>query len=277
MPRLARCALALATLAACGRAGEATTAAAPLPDAPPPPPDAPPPPPDAAPPDAAPPPPGRALTPGERAMVEPLFGAGVDYDKVRVIHDRFMPFQDRSTYMTPEGSIYAPGDLYLADFSAPGVSVWIKAVFVHEIAHVWQFQNGMDLMSRGVVEYAKQLGDYEKAYAYTLVPGRDLLDYGLEQQASILEDYWLATVHGRAPQRLENRVSGDERAGLYADVLAAFLKDPRYARGESAADVARRHGDIAAREPPGEAGCAESKAKHDARHLCGWRFDRVWR
>ena len=202
--------------------------------------------------------PNRPLTAGERALLVPIFRDSVDYDKVRVIHAAF-PFQPAGVYMTPRGHIYAPGDLFRDDFSTAD-----QAVFVHEMTHVWQFENGMDLIAQGLAEFAKYNGAYEKAYAYTLAAsGRDLVDYGMEQQASIVEDYFLVTVRHRSPQQMQNRVSSSERDQLYAAVLGKFLGNARYARAVPASEVVERH--ASAPPPP-------VPTEPHARYLCPWRF-----
>lgn len=214
--------------------------------------------------------PHRSLTRGERALLEPLFHASLDYDKIQVIDGKF-PFQPSNVYMTPRGNIYAPGALFEADFST--ANPWRQAVFVHEITHVWQFENGMDLVAQGLSAFAKAGGAYERAYPYTLADGRDLVDYGMEQQASIVEDYYLITRFHQAPQRIENRVAPTQRDALYAAVLGKFLHDAKYARAMSAKDVADRHLASAKANPPDEAkNCEAPEANQNAQHLCGWRF-----
>ena len=215
----------------------------------------------------------RHLTAAEMAMVRPLFRDSVDYATILVIDDRFTPAQPENTYMTPEGSIYAPGDLWRDDYAAKSVDPGLQAVFVHEIGHVWQFQNGMDMISEGLLAFASAEGDYEKAYPYTLAPDRDLLDYGMEQAASIFEDYFLIRNHGLPPRRLQNPVSEAHRDALYSTVLERFLADPKYVRGTSAAALLERHRAAANAAPAGPAGCEESEAQHEAQHLCGWRFE----
>jgi len=174
--------------------------------------------------------PNRALTSGERALLRPLFRDGIDYDAVRVVHGRYL-FQPGDTYMTPRGHIYAPGPLYREDFSLEAED---RAVLVHEIGHVWQFANGVDLVASAIAELARYRGDYERAYAYRLEPGRDLAEYGVEQQASILEDYYLLTAGHGEPSQLENRgLSARARTRLYGSVLRKFLADARYARARA--------------------------------------------
>jgi hypothetical protein len=210
--------------------------------------------------------PNRPLTAGERAMLMPIYRNGIDYDKVRVINAPF-PFQPAGTYMTPRGHIYAPGALYREDFSSPSLSILERAVFVHEIGHVWQYTNGIDLVARAVAEFAKYRGAYEKAYPYKLVLGRDLSDYGMEQQASILEDYYLITVHRERAYRMENSgLSPRQRDDLFAGVLAKFLDNARYARGLDAATLADRH--EVAESPPADGARPQQRGEH----MCGWRF-----
>ena len=216
--------------------------------------------------------PNRALTEGERSLLRPLFRDGIDYDRVRVIHASF-PFQQRDVYMTPRGHIYAPGELFRDDFSRERRGL-DRAVFVHEMTHVWQYANGMDLVGEGVMEFTKNRGQYEKAYPYVLAANRDLSDYGMEQQASIVEDYFLITSGAGEPVRLENRgLAPGERDALYAAVLARFLGNARYARELSPRELAERHAAASERTPPGPAACKESEAEHQTSHLCSWRYD----
>jgi hypothetical protein len=174
--------------------------------------------------------PNRPLTAGERALLRPLFRDGIDYDQVRVIAAPF-PFQPADTYMTLGGHIYAPGPLFREDFSLRGDD---RAVLVHEIGHVWQFANGIDLIAHAIADFTKHRGNYEQAYWYRLEPGRDLADYGVEQQASILEDYYLITAaRDRAGRMLNRGLSARTRDRLFAGVLRKFLANARYARGRT--------------------------------------------
>jgi hypothetical protein len=260
--------LLIVALAACSRSPAPAPSPAPLP--------APPPPPATAVTDAASPPavpePNRALTAGERAMLQPIFRDGVDYDAVRVVHAP-LPFQPANTYMTPRGHVFAPGDLFRDDFSSAKLPPWERAVFVHELTHVWQFANGIDLVAAGLATFAKYGGRYERAYPYRLEAGRDLADYGMEQQASIVEDYYLITVAHEEPQRIENRdLARPQRDALYTAVLDRFLANARYVRALSPAELAKRH--AAAEQPAaGVTACKESAADHGATHLCAGRFD----
>jgi len=199
----------------------------------------------------------RALTPGEVALVRPIFRDSLDYGAVRVIDARYMLVQPSSVYMTPEGNIYAPGELWRDDFSATDLSR--QAVFVHEMTHVWQFQSGKDLLAEGATLFVASLGNYERAYAYDLEPSRDLLDYGMEQQASIVQDYFLVG-HQAWPVALREPAHRDR----FHDVLAAFLADPGYARAKPTDEVARAHLAQASSAPEAEPARAG--------YMCAWRF-----
>lgn len=203
-------------------------------------------------------------------MLEPIFKDSVDYTVVRVINNTF-PFQPENVYMTPRGHVYAPGDLWKDDFSA---AHGYRAVFVHEMTHVWQFANGMDLVGQGVVEFTKHRGDYEKAYPYELDAARDLTEYGMEQQASIVEDYFVITSEHAEPRRITNRgLDRDKRDTLYASVLRQLVTNPRYARGLDATAIAAKHASSSEKTPPGPQACKESEAEHGAAHMCSWRFE----
>lgn len=246
------------------------------PASPPAPPSAPPPRPAAAPALVPPTPaeeiaaPNRPLTPGEIALLGPIFRDGIDYAKVHVINNSF-PLQPQNVYMTPRGHVYAPGSLWQSDFSTLGAGN--RAVFVHEMTHVWQYANGMDLIGQGVVAFTKYRGQYEKAYPYELAADRDLVDYGMEQQASIIEDYYLITAGLGGPHRMTNRgLTEAERDALYAKVLAKFLANAHYARELDATVVAGKHAKSSEEKQPGPDACKESEQEHGAAHMCSWRY-----
>jgi hypothetical protein len=213
--------------------------------------------------------PNRPLTTGEIALLEPIFRDGIDYKRIRVIDNSF-PLQPANVYMTPRGHVYAPGKLFQVDFSKTGVH--LRAVFVHEVMHIWQHTNGMDLIQQGVIELVKH-GAYEKAYPYQLESGRDLVEYGMEQQASIVEDYFTITVDRQLPHRITNKgLSDTDRDALYAAVLAKFLRNARYAQSLDAKRVGEQHAKSSERTAPGPSACKESEQEHGASHMCEWRY-----
>ena len=174
--------------------------------------------------------PHRGLTAGEKTLLWPIFRDSVDYDAVQIIHAAH-PFQPSDAYMAPRGHIYAPGHLFFEDWSAPDVSAVSRAELVHEMTHVWQYTNGIDILVEGVEQLIAHRGSYDRAYRYTLEWNTDLVDYNIEQQAAILEDYYRIRYEGLHPVELGNQgLSIDARERLYDSVLAEFFHDPRYAR-----------------------------------------------
>lgn len=95
--------------------------------------------------------------------------------------------------MIPNGKIYFAPDVHEKDFSL--ASDGGKHFFIHEMTHVWQYQNGQAVLARAgtsqvLVELPSRIGLGNGAYPYELDVRKNLLDYGVEQQASIVADYW---------------------------------------------------------------------------------------
>lgn len=207
--------------------------------------------------------PNRGLTKGEIALLQPIFKDAIDYASTKVIDAPF-PFQQKGVYMTPRGHLFAPGSLFRKDFSKDPSD---RILFVHEMTHVWQFANGMDLVAQGLAEFAKTKGNYEAAYPYDLTADKDLVDYGMEQQASIVEDdYALRVEHVRPPRRLVD--DHEDLAKRYGAVLAKLRADPKYARALDPKAVAASHG----KQEPTRGKCPEDAAHHGENHVCSWRF-----
>jgi hypothetical protein len=143
----------------------------------------------------------RRLTPGERELCAEVFGTGLDPFRVRLFS---LPVWRRP--FVPSGRLVVwPADSALGDFvTAP---LWLQSVFVHEMTHVWQAQNGVFL------PFAKlRAGDGRAAYAYDLEDGRGFSELNIEQQAMIVQHAYLAARGGAAPY--------DSPA--YARILAAW-------------------------------------------------------
>jgi len=121
----------------------------------------------------------RPLTPGEVALVASVFGDALDVRTVTLRRAKFWLLQPVWVVMAPDGHIWfhPDGNAWSDDFSAAPLHA--RALFVHEMVHVWQRQRGIRLWLRR----------YPLArYAYALVPGKPFGRYGIEQQACIVED-----------------------------------------------------------------------------------------
>ena len=125
----------------------------------------------------------RPLTDGECSLVGRVFGSAIDCEPVRIHRFKWWMWQPAWVTMAPDGHLWfhPNGGVWSADFSAE--SIWTRAHFVHEMVHVWQHQNGVNLIFRRW-PLAR--------YAYLpLQPGKPFTAYGIEQQAEIVKDAWL--------------------------------------------------------------------------------------
>ncbi len=164
----------------------------------------------------------RRLTQGEIALAKTMFRDSIDYDTVRIHDKKYVFFQPNNSGMTPNGEIYISGkSTYKDDYST--ASEHMKAFFLHEMTHVWQYQNKLlDPVAEAMKENIKHNFNYAAAYPYEIDVKKDLTDYGMEQQASIVEHYYLIK------QGL--RSAGHSGKDAYETVLKNFLDDPTYAR-----------------------------------------------
>lgn len=136
---------------------------------------------------------GRKLTSSETNLAKEMFGNSIEYTKVHIYDRKWAFFQGKRVAMTPNGNIYFAPDVYTKDFSLASAST--KHFFIHEMTHVWQYQNGQAVLTRAgtsqmLIELPSKVGLGNGAYTYQLDVRKDLLDYGIEQQASIVADYW---------------------------------------------------------------------------------------
>ena len=117
-----------------------------------------------------------------------MFGAGLDAGRVRILA---LPIWDRAFVAGPALMVW-PAKTAPLDFTAEPLRT--QAVFVHELTHVWQAQNGI-----GLIRAKLKAGDSAAAYAYDLSAGPDFADLNIEQQAMVVEHAFL-TSRGHACQ-----------------------------------------------------------------------------
>ncbi|WP_370601541.1 PAAR domain-containing protein [Pseudomonas nitroreducens] len=165
----------------------------------------------------------RALTPGEIAIARTVFKDSIDYSQVKIHHGGwwlFLGFQN--TAVTPNGEMYFPKstDLYKDDFSTTGAGR-DKALFMHEMTHVWQYQLGywvkwhaLWVTSRG-----------SAAYEYDLKAGGRLSDYNMEQQGEIVSDYYMICIE-RDANSVWNSNNRKKDPNLLKETLRNFLSTP---------------------------------------------------
>ena len=126
--------------------------------------------------------PSRSLTDAEIVLARSIFGDAIDYARVR-IHDRkWWPLQHRQMAMAPDGNLWLSraGSIWCDDFCERSIDR--QGLFIHEMVHVWQHQQGINLILRRH-PFCR--------YDYSLKPGWALDRYGIEQQAEIVRHVFL--------------------------------------------------------------------------------------
>ncbi len=144
----------------------------------------------------------RALTSDEVALARSMFGPAIDYARVLIIQRKWAFFQPRGTVMAPRGNIHfhPKGCRYCDDFAHASADA--RGLFVHELTHVWQHQQGLFLPLRRL-PFAK--------YGYAIEPGKPFRRYGIEQQAEIVRHAFL--------MRLGWRLEGKPPRAIYEELL----------------------------------------------------------
>lgn len=140
----------------------------------------------------------RPLTAGEVAMARLIFKDSIDYSKVRVHNEEYLPFgfQDDETAMAPNGNMYFNPKMFVQDYSAiddRAKKIW----FMHEMTHIWQYQLGYSVSWHGF--WIAVTGGYIGDRAYKIDPtdsenspdkNKDFSDFNFEQQAMIVQNYY---------------------------------------------------------------------------------------
>jgi Rhs element Vgr protein len=165
----------------------------------------------------------RALTSGEIAMARTVFKDAINYSKVKVHRGGwwlFVGFQN--TAVTPNGEMYFPEStkFYRDDFSATDRGR-DKALFMHEMTHVWQYQLGYSVKKHGLTVSSQGA----EAYKYTLSANMTLSDYNMEQQGEIISDYYMICVESD-PDSVWNYSNRSNDPGMLMLVLQKIMLNP---------------------------------------------------
>jgi hypothetical protein len=123
-----------------------------------------------------------------------MFGGGLDCARVRILT---LPVWNRAFVAGPRLMIWPARGARL-DFGAPDVPLFLQSVFVHELTHVWQAQNGVTLLLAKL-----RAGDSAASYAYDLSGAPAFTSLNIEQQAMVVQHAFLASRGGAAPHTPE--------------------------------------------------------------------------
>ena len=127
---------------------------------------------------------GRNMTAGEEVLATTVYKTQINFNKVKIFNEKWAFFQPKGRAMAPNGNIYYPegNSDYSADFSAADVDFHKKATFIHELAHVWQHQQGVNVIAKGV---------FQRDYDYLpLTIKTKFSALGIEEQAQLMRDYF---------------------------------------------------------------------------------------
>lgn len=121
----------------------------------------------------------RALTEAEKSLAQEAFGAAIDLAPVRLIGWPFRRAFVAGRWFGRDWIVWPQAQL-VADFTAAPVRM--QGVLIHELTHVWQAQQGVNLL------FAKlKAGDTPASYAYRVEPTCRWDALNIEQQAMVME------------------------------------------------------------------------------------------
>ncbi|EPL3554106.1 hypothetical protein PI466_002605 [Acinetobacter baumannii] len=130
----------------------------------------------------------RFLTPEEKALAQRVFGSLLDCERPKIIATRYIPWQAHGILMAPNGNIYVNLSDYSSNYALE--SKFIQGIFIHELAHVMQYQRGIHVLLKGaLLQSAYYLSfKYYNPYKYTYHPQKAFSSYNIEQQGEIARD-----------------------------------------------------------------------------------------
>jgi len=123
----------------------------------------------------------RSLTGGEKALAAEVFADDLNLDDVRIltapwpVARAFVPGRwfGRDWVVWPRGTLVE--DIAAADLNH-------QATFIHELVHVWQAQQGVNLVTGKL-----RAGDRREAYVYAASDDCTWASLNIEQQAMVVE------------------------------------------------------------------------------------------
>ena len=92
---------------------------------------------------------GRPLTASEIASARKVYFDGIDYSSIRVYSRAWMAVQGENVVMAPNGNLYWPGSESCSDLTMCGAGTQrdnVEFTFIHEMGHVMQYQNGVNVV-----------------------------------------------------------------------------------------------------------------------------------
>ncbi|EGV38096.1 hypothetical protein [Neisseria weaveri] len=133
----------------------------------------------------------RRLTENEIRAARLIFSDGLDYTRIKIYRGLpFFPWHKQA--VSPNGHIYFPAQHCPEDFTQAQANYHIW--FIHEITHVWQYQNGYKTWLGGLITALR--GGYFRQRCYRYPNPKKLScisQLNMEQQADFIAYYYAAT------------------------------------------------------------------------------------
>lgn len=125
-------------------------------------------------------------------MAAGIFGDALDMDAMRFRFGKWWTLQPARVTMSPDGNIWMHPNsgIWREDYSTE--PLWLRAHIMHELTHVWQHQQGVNLPLRRH-PFCR--------YGYRFDPGKPFAAYGLEQQAELVKHAYVAQQLAHSPPR----------------------------------------------------------------------------
>lgn len=134
----------------------------------------------------------RRLTHGEIALAQSVYQGSLNYERIRIHKGKLIPYvQYDKIAMSPFGTMHFPPALYVDDFST--ASTTKQHLFIHEMAHIWQYQLGLKLWLDGAILTLKGGYQNNQCYVYQncVTELQHFSDFNMEQQADLIADWFV--------------------------------------------------------------------------------------
>lgn len=124
-------------------------------------------------------------------MAQSVFANLIDYQKVKIINQRYLPWQSQHVFMAPQGNIHIAKLHFKLDYAQESIAY--QAVFIHEMTHILQYQKNMNVLLIGAVLQILRFLSFGlyNPYTYILSKEQCFFDYNIEQQGDIAKDIFL--------------------------------------------------------------------------------------
>lgn len=136
----------------------------------------------------------RSLTKGEVDLCRSVFGNLIDYDKVKIMNQPYLPWQHAYVFMAPKGNIHSKNSIYRDDYSKENIT--FQAVFIHEMTHILQHQHKINVLLQGAILQSAYYLSFKQynPYKYQLIKDKSFWSYNIEQQGDIARDIFLKKI-----------------------------------------------------------------------------------